>query len=1556
MEFLSDLVPRKQGLHLYPFAKVCCQQQIDESTWLAKYQDDIPVQLKFPIGFASVIQLGDEIWIWDFEVKGLCSDKHALDIIVDLSNGVTKAIIHNRTPFNKGALVELYAGMGSWTFAYKAMKVEGVHYMVEKDLEVAKCCAKTHNIPIVTIDRAFDMLIHHGKIPINGCIFHGEVENPKLWMILSVLGVKTLCLSPPCQPWSSVGKRMGLAAKDGKSWAVAFNGAAELGVDSLVCETVPGFKSHEHAKHLTHFAKQCGYNMMIGNIIPVDHILPISRSRLICVYIRTELAMNVKNAQLISAQNIRLPTYPDMGGLRGRDAYVMDFQPHERHEIAIPHEAKECLTDPALIPSWWKWTPSTDPQDVWKARIINPDDNLSGVMAAYGNQHTLDIQLLVDNGLCTKLLPFEDDPDPNFKGRYYHPWEAAAALGWPAYVALPCDIVSARHITGNGLTTLQAVLGIYQLHKILGDQSPFGVIDPLKDICDRVIDARPSLTCMTRGVSDNFRVLQFVQEQPKDFTTCIESELLSPVSKRAKRMHPSVPPTVPFSVHESDISRSEYANIIPIPDHIKMKDITKDQIIMWICDNIAKKPLHQKPGHFLPMAINAIGKVWVYVGWTLEEQSIHDSLKIALPHLQNEHVVCVKIGGSEIHPITIPREVTSLILDVEFRKQTIPIRLGTSDQIYGVVMDATNTVADLFGLISAKQGVSVKDLRCYDGSELLDESQFVVSRKSEALNIAWSPKMLKSLHLVKPIIDNREVCVPPIHSDAVNTEGSKLIRFAARHPIWTTVRTVARNTHANIQDVANGLFPDLASEAKPIAYVKGEVVQHDTQICTVGELSKFQLDLQSSRPMPIIEVFVMDANKESECTLEKIHRGIKRWVKSPFRVRAREITVDPLQTLTEFAAAYFAQTNSVQTIMPIVNAKLIDPRTTFRETNPEAVVEFRCCALPGGAKDKTDETKKQLIILLKEKGVPGEKVGDRALEILEKIGADKVKSALAQAPIPCWTQMKALANNAKVRMIHPEELKAHQRNMRQANIKEKVLNEPNPKKSKKEEPQTLDLGDMTIEIDNFQANGKGITLIPLNRFGKDATGLAIISKEQVGIFLPTSTLSCDPLALLVIGYPAIPGQTLISVAAMKAKGTPVMLPATLLNYGEVSIEYKMCAKAITIPEIKTVVIEFHIQREHTSDWAATQNTLQFIGKHFPELRNGGTLSSWAIRPFDKNRKQVAHQQANTIHGFLRVSEEKLKQVLARSGTEGVFLTPKTDDKQLDPRFAAVLLPGASYEDAKCKALHYKPSIGIVMIKKQFAVRVAKESLHDARAALSPESIFIPSGHSVNTNARLWIMTQVKSSFAHDELTKGLVAAGWGATALKQTGAEAWLIAAETPPPAAHMSLNGNIVMIAEKERKNQNSHNFIKFEVKAQSSTSQASDDSMSICTTASSATRFDDLKKELQNQINASIDEKMKQTNTTMECVQKKIALSETKFDAFEQNTKQQFDSIKADQQALAQTVQSTSERPRKVSRCCNSIWKARMEQMRNTKDKDRTDVEAEIWMDVSTTLRVQT
>ena len=79
------------------------------------------------------------------------------------------------------------------------------------------------------------------------------------------------------------------------------------------------------------------------------------------------------------------------------------------------------------------------------------------------------------------VLPYDEDPDPNFKGRYYHPWEAAAAMGWPAYIALPGDIDLARHITGNGLTTLQAVLRNLPVPQDHGSKFAFWRVGTIED-------------------------------------------------------------------------------------------------------------------------------------------------------------------------------------------------------------------------------------------------------------------------------------------------------------------------------------------------------------------------------------------------------------------------------------------------------------------------------------------------------------------------------------------------------------------------------------------------------------------------------------------------------------------------------------------------------------------------------------------------------------------------------------------------------------------------------------------------------------------------------------------------------------------------------------------------------------------------------------------------------------------------------------------------------------------------------------------------------------------
>ena len=539
MEFISDLIPPPEGLASEPR---CGYLQMIQSlgpdpddvafdVWESKYRQ-VTIHAHFPVGFASQIQKGDVVKVWDFQILG--SLDGILTIRIDLwANG--RAAIQLRPDTSENVMVELFGGMGSWTFALDLLPGKWSHFIVEKEADVAEACAATHQLPIYQISSLFQQLLYTGVLPSNGGVIISDVEDYRLWVVLSCLQPKRLFMSPPCQPWCTIGRQLGLEAKDGRMWALTFRRASDLGLISLTCETVAGFRNHCHAKVLVGFAKLCGYSFCVGGPIEVHQMLLIVRTRWIGSFVRCEIADAIPCELLLHIQHTKLPIIPDVGGLIG-------------HEVRIPQEAVEKLTDLNYLPSWWKGGRDPDPQSVWEQRILKADHALEGVMASYGCQHEIDDDLLQRKGLCTRLLPWDSAVGP-FHGRYIHPWEVVAALGWPFFTRLPLDLQLCRKITGNGLTTAQAIFGIHQLHRALQMHSPFQDMPTLHKMCDKIMSATPKLSFMKRVVKHGFRCLEIPIDESME-----QEPHNEPPAKRTRTDIPDVvTPTVPFTAIDTKV-------------------------------------------------------------------------------------------------------------------------------------------------------------------------------------------------------------------------------------------------------------------------------------------------------------------------------------------------------------------------------------------------------------------------------------------------------------------------------------------------------------------------------------------------------------------------------------------------------------------------------------------------------------------------------------------------------------------------------------------------------------------------------------------------------------------------------------------------------------------------------------------------------------------------------------------------------------------------------------------------------------------------------------------
>ena len=1518
MDLKPPNISLAMGQHIRVFLKAIDDQSaprkdLEHLTWCTvENKEGKQMFLGLNPAFTQHLESNDEIWVWNFEVMG---HQSMTAVIADVNKGA-KIIIRPKAS-SPPTFVELYAGIGGWTFGADLVSPQhGRMYFVEQDRKVAQACAATHDLDTVEVQEAFKKFLESGQIP-KPCVF---IEDDRLWMLLALCHVRYGFSSPPCQPWSAVGKKGGLSVKDGRSWAIMFRQSFDTGIVAILCESVPGFSKHVHSKDLVAFAKSCEYQLAVCGVVSLDHALPIQRNRWLAVFLCKSLDKKVDSANRMCAQNLTLPFFKDMGGMEGRHAILPFIDPEDESLLAPCAEALAAMKDPRFVPGWWKESfHATTTEKIMECRTLKRKGFFQAVMASYGRQHTLDPDLLEKNGLYTVV--FQHD---NASGvRYYHPFEAAAALGWPKQVALPASMLDAWKATGNALSSAHALLAIYQMHRLLGSESPYSDVLPFQNLVERMISQVIDLHTHAPKVIGEFMVVRprapprnpdiesppvtqvgnagiFGHEHP------LRQEGNNDTKRRKISSDGMISPTIPYTVEQQHNDVVEHLVVANKANHElgPLGVPGENQLMMWLCETVIRKHFDDVSHTAIPMIISSARHRWVQIAWVHQDQDLGQCLKQVLPHVDETHFAWVKIDGTYVRMNQKMQGLTRVCVIFMPNLFQIRLQIGTGIE-FDHVVDTTTTMNDITAKFASTMGVSIVDLVCVQNCKIVGPQTFAMSLAQKCISIIWRPRVHRCLNtIIEDSImqdESRNVW------EGIRDHGASLVRFTAKHPIWNNVRTTTKHRHALVKEVVFDLFPDPTPTKALLAKCGGVVLNGEASFEQIPMSFPISLDLQTIRPLPVIQMFMHDP--EHEAVVHSVDQAthIKRWIRSPFRVRPEEISIPSDMPIAICAGSFFGTSSRTFTVQCVCQGKLVDPELPFRTTDPLTTLDFRVCPLPGGA-PKNEEIKKQLAELLNSKGVPKEDSTARAISVLAKADAEQIRAAInSEDP---WLKLKEVANKAKVRLVTHIELKAHQKSGRAeaAAKKQTVAAFQKLEKQKTKEDDLancIDLSEINIDMTYFECAGNQVKKIMQSDFGTDQAGLCIMSKNQAQKYVGHSSMGCEGLAILAIGFPALTGHTLISIPAIKHNGTPVVVPGCLINCGDQTINFVPKMKNLKLNEVKAAVIEFTVERQGTKDWPSTQNVMQYLGSMLPELRDAKVLSSWAIKTFDANRKATIHPKASYVHGYLRIVEDVLDAVLCRSGKNGIFLVVKAEDHKLDQRFAAVVLTPGPLEDACVKASQFRHSLGVIRLKQGFAIRCRREHLVEARQTLAPDALFIPSGHTA-ADAKLWVLSRMFLSTSHQELTQGLRDLGWNATAVRQIGPQTWLIAAPDSPPSQHLSVNNQVVLIAPRNAK----------QSEAQADVQVLPDDSVSVNSEATTSTgtsipqvsRLDTLKTELQDQIAAAIAEKMKDTDRKFDQIDMKFSKTDASIEKLRGDTQSEMMEIKNEQKVMANTLQSTS------------------------------------------------
>ena len=141
----------------------------------------------------------------------------------------------------------------------------------------------------------------------------------------------------------------------------------------------------------------------------------------------------------------------------------------------------------------------------------------------------------------------------------------------------------------------------------------------------------------------------------------------------------------------------------------------------------------------------------------------------------------------------------------------------------------------------------------------------------------------------------------------------------------------------------------------------------------------------------------------------------------------------------------------------------------------------------------------------------------------------------------------------------------------------------------------------------------------------------------------------------------------------------------------------------------STVVEMHIFKAEVATWKECSVPLHYLGVHISAVRGSSLISTWAMKTWSLDRKPVPFRDAAYWHGFLRVPDNILDQVLSRSGNAGIYVSPKDANKRHDERFTVVAIPDCSLNEALKKAATHDKTLGIVKLRDQYGIRCRREN-------------------------------------------------------------------------------------------------------------------------------------------------------------------------------------------------------------------------------------------------------
>eukprot|EP00438_Fugacium_kawagutii_P004944 Skav216516 [mRNA] locus=scaffold4485:34675:39015:+ [translate_table: standard] len=1344
---------------------------------------------------------------------------------------------------NRGDITaaELFAGMAGWSNPMEQAGLK-VSVFVDSHQITAMCLAKKLQVPCISAEEYVQRCLQ-GEL-LSQVVLCDDVNTDMVWVALGLANVGLIAGSPPCQPWSGATEGRGLACEGGQAFLRMLEGAVEVGIPLVMAENVPGFFRHDDYQELLARAVNKGMKLAISGIFESKYVLPISRKRWLGTFVHTEVQLDsakVQQANGISFSNHVFHSIARSPSIDVRDVLHIHMSTEERRELVVTQDAIDLMSKSEYAPQWLLEAISgRGPREVFEGRVIKLDQQFRGFMSKYGSQHLLSDDLLRSRGLQTSILVDDDG------ARYISPWEMIAAMGYGSDVVLAADIHTAWQMAGNGITCAHVWLALYKTHVVLGDLSPFG---PFNDVCRQaeiMLGKAAHLSEFTAIREGEFWMLQpHVDDSEHEH--------------KKRKCEATIPDTVPFEVDE--LMQTKQFQVVP--EFFQLSD-----------PRCVAAGLVDRAGILIVMQHSE--KHWMMIVNAAAGETISEVVRKGLPHATNVHFQSITLQNQVVgwdHLLNVGG-VLKLVFTPTFRE--VLLHETKMQETIRLCIDTTWTVKTAIAYTAGKLLCNPESLALQKRDYVLQESEFLMNYETTEFKLTFKACMPAYVSWDKATHSKDDVGLRPADGTCE--------RIVARHPMKKVIRTCVITRDVTVNQAVHLLFPDLHAGVAWTVYQAGMAIPNNALVWNWNE---FEIQWNGFRPIPVTRVYKPRFATPMDSPTHQVNwagKGAKRFVRTPFKVKPQEMWGPKDATMAEITASFFQQSQANVSLLVESNGRVMDPNMNMEETNPEDVISFRVCPLLGGGKH--DAIKAKVKSLLIAKGVPEDAVTERVQQLFTKVPPDHVFKYKDDDDSAFWSKLKDDASDAKFRLITPKELKAFQVAQRQ-NKSDSV--EHKSRKVSKTKAFTPDAAQIKVDVSHVKVGDESVQLLEACRFGPDQSGLCIVTCKEANQCIAAAAKSCDPLALLIIGEGAHHfGQTFMLPAHL-ANNEPVVVPAVLKQFGDTPIEFTLKLPTTVVATMASTVIEFSICREYVGTWDDTALPMNYLGIHIPALRGSNLLAQWSVKSWSKN-KPVPHGQADRWHGFIRIADSLLSQVLQRSGVSGVFLNPKAENKRHDPRYIALPVPSKVLSEVIAKAEGHAESLGIVRMGQGFGIRCKREESTQLRAKLSPESAFVEQAAPAADDI-MFVLRNVPQ-ISRDDLTNALTRMGWEARALRAQGVSRWLVASKVEPQSLHMVVNNSIVVIERLHKRQGAQVHVIASELKVNTVV-----DSQQQLVSTTTTSRISEMRAQVEEQISQAVEQKLAGANAKIAELSNQIQVVQQQAQAAQQSMATDLNNMKEEQ-----------------------------------------------------------